>query len=161
MAASSDLNIGITRSIFHGTQVHRFMYRFPVCNPLKKQRWTFLENFDTECEALPTSWIYEISFPKMADNRTDASISFTLKRTDSACYSVSVRILPFISNSAGKPIFISSTIERERIHAGEEIESTLTKHFWSSGTRSYSSFKPFLHLVIEVISCHSTGIQQA
>ncbi|GBN21746.1 hypothetical protein AVEN_171327-1 [Araneus ventricosus] len=158
-ASSSDQSDEIYRSIFQGTNLHRFTYIFNELTPRVKQQWTFREDFDTECQVLPTSWFCEILYQKVADVDT-VSVPFALKRTDSASSSVNVRVFPFIYDDAGKYFCLSQKIEREGIHAGDVIELSLTKHFRYAGKKSYANFTPFVYLIIEVISCHSTGMHQ-
>ncbi|KAF8776936.1 hypothetical protein HNY73_013870 [Argiope bruennichi] len=154
MAANTDQRNEIRREVYHGTNVHMFAYRYPVRNLGEKQSWTFEEDFNTECQSLPTSWSCKISFQKVSDGSA-ACIPFSLKRTDSGDDSVKVYFSLYIKDAALRPLFDTPLTRIERLSAGDVLEDSVIETFQLPKLRSDFNLKLNVAVTIDVSYCHS------
>ncbi|GBM83982.1 hypothetical protein AVEN_128759-1 [Araneus ventricosus] len=152
MAAASSDECGylIRKSSDDG---HMFTYDFTVEELGDKGPWTFHEEFQTNCESNPTSWLCEIQFRKVSDYNI-AKVSLSLRRTDSGDNDVCVSIIPFIKDSAERPLFKSKTFDMRDVSAGHAIVEDLVEDVKFPHLRIHFNRKLYVHLSISIISCH-------
>ncbi|CAL1293819.1 unnamed protein product [Larinioides sclopetarius] len=155
MAGTNNASDGIERVTHNSNTGHEFCFVFSVQYLSFKKECTFKEEFITECEALPTSWLCEMFFQKVLDDGR-ACILFTLKRKDYDRNPVKVVVSLRLKDSTDKYLFNSPKIQREKIFACEVIKEHLVENLPFPEMRSYYNLRLKVGIFIEIISCHST-----
>ncbi|GBL79051.1 hypothetical protein AVEN_48998-1 [Araneus ventricosus] len=144
--------------ISNGHNVH---YRLTVPNIHTLQAWPFAQTYRTNCQDLPSSWRFEMTFHGMAQD-SSVSFSFFLKRKKSknsivngALFRATVWVAFTTVN--GSPIFPPTVFSKDILSPGEEILKSVETIPPLSDMGQFLGQELVVEISIMIRFCHTEG----
>ncbi|GBN99802.1 hypothetical protein AVEN_200444-1 [Araneus ventricosus] len=137
---------------------HQVVFNFHVHHLDGKLLWQTVKDYDTDCRALPTSWLFEMHLQQVPING-NVSIPVTLKRNDTANRPVNAYVtIGFTDPNCSSFFDDVISFGRRYVKPGEEIQENIVLYIRLPEKRKLFNEDLLVTVAIRIRSCHSGSI---